>query len=103
MHVGPGFVVNWRHLEGCPHLRGGDLRYSDKQKWNGTERIFSLDTVLWLQEQMDENPEEHNYRGTLSFVWLGYQLRACWLGGSDPLLALQQAASVLTSLLYWRF
>ena len=103
MHVGPGFVVNWRHLEGCPHLRGGDLRYSDKQNWNGTERIFSLDTVLWLQEQMDENPEEHNYKGTLSFVWLGYQLRVCWLGDSDPLLAMQQAVSVLTSPLYWRF
>ena len=103
LHIGPGLVVNWRHLEGCPHLRGGDLRYSDKQNWNGTERIFSMDTVDWLLSEMESNPSEHSYRGTLTFVWFGYKLRACWLEDSDPLLAIQNAASLMTSLLYWRY
>ena len=105
MHIGPGLFVNWRHLEGCPHLRGGDLKYTDKQNWAGTQRIFSLPTLLWLQSAMQADPEQHNYAGTIMFIWWGYQLQSAWYGdaGVDPLITIAHAASVLNGLLYWRF
>lgn len=105
LHIGPGMYVNWRHLKGCPHLRGGDLRHSDKQNWEAVMRIFSMPVMTWLEEQMEKDPEQHNYMGTLTYLKIGYNLLAAWLDDDDedPLLPIQNAAWALTAILYWRF
>jgi hypothetical protein len=105
MHIGPGLYVNWRHLQGCPHLRGGDLKHSDKQNWGATQRIFSAATVAWLEAEMARDPANHCYTGTVTFVWWGFQLYSCWYADENvsPHLTITHAASVLNSMLYWRF
>jgi hypothetical protein len=105
MHIGPGLYVNWRHLQGSPSLRGGDLKHTDKQNWGATQRIFSIETVQWLTSEMEEDPSQHNYLGTITFVWWGYQLLAAWYHDENvsPLVTIMHAASVLNSILYWRF
>ena len=105
MHIGPGLFVNWRHLEGAPHLRGGDLKYTDKQNWAGTQRIFSLDSLQYLQAEMAQDPDNRAYHGTITFIWWGIQLLAMWYHDAElpPLDTIRQAATMLHGILYWRF
>ena len=114
LHIGPGMHVNWRDLEGAvggtEHLLEGDLDHSDKQNWGATNRIFSMESVVHLHKQMkskgddpNHDPDQHPYQGTLTYILMGYKLKCAWLEDDDPLGAVENAAWVMTALLYWRF
>jgi hypothetical protein len=64
-----------------------------------------METIDYLTTQQKADPEQHNYNGTITFVWWGYLLRAVWYADDDvdPLAIIHQAGSALAGILEWRF
>ena len=67
------------HLEKCPHLHAGDLRYADKQNWPGVCRMFSALTKEWLEKEAEADPR---LRPTLAYVEFGFRLLRMATGDS---------------------
>ena len=58
-------------LKECPHLHAGDLRYADKQNWQGVIRIFSKQTKEWLAKRAETDAA---VVPTLAYVEFGFRL-----------------------------
>ena len=96
-HVGPGLAAGQSFLAGAPHLNDKDLDYHEKQHWEGTQKIFSKQTVDYLMELIQEKGVDAA-RGTLAIVHIGKRLRDMWLAeegsGWDPRMSIRWASEV---------